>query len=375
MKGSVTKRPNGSYLVRISIGRDEKGKRLYHTETLNCTKKEAEKRCRDLVSQFELGGVIAESKLSLNAYLAEWLEVAKKPKVSPRTFDSYAYDLERYVKGGLGRLPLAKVSVLDIQELYTKLHSAGLSGSTIRRLHTVLNQAFKQAVRWRKITYNPAADVELPARKRKKVHRAFNQLEANRFLGAARETPHGLLFEVALFSGMRPGEYLALTWCCVDWEAGTLRVEKAVCRPKGGKPYFGPPKTPESRRTIPMPPSTMAKLRAHRTEQLQLRLLEGENWIDLDLVFPNTVGNFQNERNLSQRYFKEALKVAGLPSKFRLYDLRHSCATLLLVADENVKVVAERLGHSTVKLTLDTYQHVLPSMQKRATEKLAQLFS
>ena len=119
----------------------------------------------------------------------------------------------------------------------------------------------------------------------------------------------------------------------------------------------------------------MAKLRAHRTEQLQLRLLEGENWIDLDLVFPNTVGNFQNERNLSQRYFKEALKVAGLPSKFRLYDLRHSCATLLLVADENVKVVAERLGHSTVKLTLDTYQHVLPSMQKRATEKLAQLFS
>ena len=106
MKGSVTKRSNGSYLVRISIGRDEKGKRLYHTETLNCTKKEAEKRCRELVSQFELGGVIAESKLSLNAYLAEWLEVAKKPKVSPRTHDSYAYDLERYVKSGLGRMPL-----------------------------------------------------------------------------------------------------------------------------------------------------------------------------------------------------------------------------------------------------------------------------
>lgn len=375
MKGSVQKRDNGSYLIRISLGRDQDGKRIYHTRTVNGTKKEAEKLCRDLVSQFETGGIVADPKLSLNAFLNEWLEVAKKPKVAPRTYNSYRGDLDRYVKGGLGRMPLAKISVMDIQGLYQGLNEQGLSGGTIRRLHTVLNQAFKQAVRWRKLIYNPAADAELPARKRQKVLRAFNKQQANLFMQHAQETSHALLFEVAMFSGMRPGEYLGLTWDCVDWDAGTVRVEKAVCRPAGEKPYFGPPKTPESNRTIPLPESTMMKLRAQRAHVNQMRLLEGPNWTDLNLVFPNTKGGFWDLRNLSQRVFKNVLKAAGLSSDFRLYDLRHTCATLLLLADENVKVVSERLGHSSVKLTLDTYSHVLPSMQKRATEKLASLFA
>jgi len=375
MTGSVTKRPNGSYLIRISLGRDENGKRLYHTQTVNGTKKEAERLCRDLVSQFENGGVVSPAKLSLNAYLKEWLEVAKKPKVSARTLGDYESYLDQYVKDGIGRIPVSKITVLHIQGLYTELSNRGLSGLTVRKLHSILNQAFKQAVRWRKISYNPAADTELPSNKRKKVIRAFTRQEAVDFLESAQVTPHALLFEIALHSGMRPGEYLGLTWDCVDWDTGAVRVEKAVCRPRGMKPYLGPPKTPESRRTIPLPASVMAKLRSHRTELLQLRLFEGERWTDNNLVFPNSIGGIQNERNLAQRYFKKSLKRAGLPKTFRLYDLRHTCATLLLLADENVKVVSERLGHSTVTLTLDTYQHVLPSMQKRATEKLARLFS
>lgn len=199
--------------------------------------------------------------------------------------------------------------------------------------------------------------------------------EANSFLKAASQTKQGLLFEVALVSGMRPGEYLGLTWDCVDWETSSLRVEKAVCRPKGQASYLGPTKTPESRRTIPMPLPTMHKLRAHRTEQLQEMMIERDRWVDNNLVFPNSIGNFWNERNLAQRCFKKVLESAGLSKTFRLYDLRHTCATLLLLADENVKVVSERLGHANIKLTLDTYSHVLPSMQQRATDKLAQLFA
>jgi integrase len=118
----------------------------------------------------------------------------------------------------------------------------------------------------------------------------------------------------------------------------------------------------------------MAQLKDHLAQQQQLRAVEGEQWHDLDLVFPNTVGNFRDLRNLSTRVFKRLLEVAKLPQEFRLYDLRHTCATLLLQADENVKVVSERLGHATVKLTLDTYSHVLPTMQKRASDKLGDMF-
>ncbi len=373
MTGSVIKRKNGSYLIRISLGRDSTGKRLYHTETVNDTKKEAERRCRELVAQFERGGVVSQDKVSLNVYLREWLEVAKKPKISARTLGDYADVLERYVEKGIGRLPLSKVTVLHVQGLYAEMNDNGLSGLTIRNLHSVLNQAFKQAVRWRKLSYNPAADVELPSRKRQNIIRAFTKEQALIFLRTVDGKPKGLLFEVALHSGMRPGEYLGMTWDCVDWEAGTVRVEKAVTRPKGQKPFLGPPKTPESRRTIPLPQSLMKKLRVHRTEQLQERLLAGARWEDLDLVFPNSLGRIQNERNLTQRYFKTSLKEAELSKEFRLYDLRHTCATLLLLANENVKVVSERLGHASVRLTLDTYQHVLPSMQKQATETLANM--
>ena len=372
MTGSVIKRKNG-YLIRISLGRDANGKRLYHTETVNDTKKEAERRCRELVAQFERGGVVSQDKVSLNVYLREWLKVAKKPKISARTLGDYADVLERYVEKGIGRLPLSKVTVLHVQGLYAEMNEKGLSGLTIRNLHSVLNQAFKQAVRWRKISFNPAADVELPTRKRRRVIRAFTKEQAITFLVTVEGKPKGLLFEVALHSGMRPGEYLGMTWDCVDWDAGTVRMEKAVIRPKGQKPFLGPPKTPESRRTIPLPASLMRKLRAHRTDQLQERLLAGSGWVDLNLVFPNSLGKIQNERNLTQRYFKAALKEAGLSKEFRLYDLRHTCATLLLLANENVKVVAERLGHASVRLTLDTYQHVLPSMQEQATQKLANL--
>lgn len=375
MTGSIIKRGKGTYLLRLSLGRDEQtGKRLYRTATFHGTKKEAEQALRDMVNRYEAGGVVSSDRVSVNAYLQEWLKVAKKNSVAERTFQNYSAHIDRYVAKTIGRLPLAKISVADIQGLYESLADQGLGGPTIKLVHTILNQAFKQAVRWRKMNYNPAADTERPRGKRKKVIRAMTKPQAAAFLKAAEMTEDSALFHVALISGMRPGEYLGLTWDCVDWGQDRVRVEKSLVATPGKPRFLGPTKTPESRRSISLPSNVMDQLRDHLAQQQQHRAVEGERWHDLDLVFPNSVGNFRDLRNLSTRVFKRLLETAGLPQEFRLYDLRHTCATLLLQADENVKVVSERLGHAGVQLTLDTYSHVLPTMQKRASDKLGDMF-
>lgn len=178
------------------------------------------------------------------------------------------------------------------------------------------------------------------------------------------------LFNIAVIAGLRPSEYLGLQWKDVDFDSGLVTVRRTLSWLRDMTWYFGEPKTATSRRSVPLPPQVLRMLREHRRRQAEERLKAGARYENHDLVFCGNEGNPINPRNLITRHYKPALKRAGLP-RIRLYDLRHTCATLLLVAEENPKVVSERLGHSSVVLTLDTYSHVLPSMQKAATDKLA----
>ena len=196
--------------------------------------------------------------------------------------------------------------------------------------------------------------------------------QVSRFLEAAKNDPWYALFLTAVTTGMRPGEYLALQWKDINFETRTLSVKRTVT-PKG---EFQEPKTARSRRSIRLLPSVIQALRSHRIHQAEWRLKQGEAYVNKDLVFASETGQPLNERNLVNRHFKPILRAAGLPETLRLYDLRHTCATLLLAAGENPKVVSERLGHASVTLTLDTYSHVLPDMQQAAADKLeALLFS
>lgn len=133
------------------------------------------------------------------------------------------------------------------------------------------------------------------------------------------------------------------------------------------------PKTAQSRRTIPLPASVTSELKKHRKKQLVERMKLGQDYQNFDFVFATEIGTPLLPSNLTRRHFKPILKDANLPENIRLYDLRHTCATLLLAECENPKVVSERLGHATIVLTLDTYSHVLPSMQQSATDKLETL--
>lgn len=197
----------------------------------------------------------------------------------------------------------------------------------------------------------------------------MNQAECSMFLEACKVERLATMFSFALATGMRPEEYLALQWKDIDFEQSTATVNRAVIRlPKTGW-YFSEPKTKSSRRTIPLPVTLLQELRGHRQTQREERLRTGPAWNDHDLVFPSELGTPVTNSNVTQVY-KRILRRAGLRTSLRLYDIRHTHATLLLKAGVHAKIVSERLGHSTIALTLDVYSHVLPNMQAEAATHL-----
>ncbi len=243
----------------------------------------------------------------------------------------------------------------------------------MRHAYKVLCRALKQAVRWRFLITNLAADITLPKQVNKEM-KALTPDEAKKFLTVCEADEFGLVFELALISGMRPEEYLALQWTDLDFQQNTVTVQRVVMWERWTKAvYFAEPKTAKSRRTIPIPDYLMRRLQGHRKHQLQFKLKMGEKFKnEHNLVFTSKTGTIVSIRNLQRRLFKPLLVKAKVPD-IRLYDLRHNCATLLLAAGENSKVVSERLGHASIVLTLDIYSHVLPTMQKSATERLEKL--
>jgi integrase len=202
---------------------------------------------------------------------------------------------------------------------------------------------------------NVAEDVDPPRSKRDEIQ-PLDREQTRRLLEAAEGDRLHALYVVAVTAGLRPGEMLALRWSDVDLEAGTFRINRAF-----SDGVFATPKTPRSRRKIELSNTARAALKAHRKHQLEEQMKRAVLWQDHGLVFPSTVGTPLSHRNLV-RSFKALLKRAGLPASTRLYDLRHTCATLLLNSNIHPKYVQELLGHASIAQTLDTYSHVLEGM-------------
>jgi integrase len=335
------------------------------------SRSEVKRIIREIENELATGTESFENRDSLNEYLDAWLAAAKQ-KVSPRTYEDYVGLFRLYVRPVLGRKRLSSIRPLDVQEFVNGMVDRGLSPRTVRYTHAVLQRAFKRAIKWKLLITNPAADIELPKNVRREMT-VLTPRQAAIFLRQAYKGKHGLLFELALHTGMRPEEYLGLKWSDIDIETGNVIVQRTlVWKRWNNEWYFGEPKTSRSRRSIPLPMHLIKELRAHKVRQAKHRLEIGSAWTNHDLIFCSEVGKPHSIRNLDRRHFKVVLKEAGLPN-IRLYDLRHTCATLLLLAGENPKVVSERLGHASIVLTLDTYSHVLPSMQQAATDKLERM--
>lgn len=371
MAGQLIKRSDNTFTVRIFLGRDSDGKRRYFNKTIRGSKKDAQKWLTAKLREKDLGQLIEPASIPLNIYLDRWLEEVARFKVRLSTFYGYEAKIKVHVRNSIGTKRLCDLEAYDIQKLYNGMIRRGLSAKTVRHVHNVLSPALKQAVRWKLLNQNPCELCILP-RITKKEMNCFTPEETTIFLEHAKTDRYYSAFVVAIETGMRPEEYLGLQWKDIDFDQARLKITRALVLRKGGGFIFTEPKTSQSRRTIPLSQSAIAALKLHRLMQLEARMKINDAYQDYDLVFPSEAGTPTLYGNLDRRHFKKIISSAGL-KKIRLYDLRHTMATLLLSSGINPKIVSERLGHSSIALTLDTYSHVLPTMQRDATEEIKKL--
>lgn len=360
-------------MVRIFLGRNsETGKRNYRNHTVCGTKKDAQRYLTAVLRDRDLGTFAEPSSEPLGQYLDQWLQTAAKPKLKAKTFRDYENILPRYVRPALAQRPLAKVTPLDLQALYKEILERGLSARTVRYTHAVVRSALQQAVKWRLLASNSADAVELPKQSRKEIQ-VLSTEQTRALLKAAQKDRLGALFALAVTAGPRPSEYLALKWTDLDMQTGTVRVVRSLDWLHGGGWEFTDTKRPRSRRTIKLQNNVIAALQNHREGQDAQRREAGNRWTENGLLFTTRTGSPLDERNVAQQDFVRVLKAANLPTTFRLYDLRHTAATLALAAGVQPKVVSEMLGHASAAFTLDVYSHVLPHMQESAAAQVEAL--
>jgi integrase len=260
-------------------------------------------------------------------------------------------------------VPLARLTPQQVQSLYAQKLDEGLSSSTVHHIRAQLHRALGAAVRLGLVARN-VCDVIDPPRMHHHEMATLSPEQARALLVAAANDRFEALYVLALSTGMRQGELLALKWRDVDLEGARLHVR--TTRQYTAEGYqFTEPKTAHSRRLIALPETAVAALRQHRSRQAEERQRLGPAWEDRDLVFPNSIGRPMDGKHLLRREFRPLLKRGGLPA-IRFHDLRHTAATLLLGSGVNPKIVSEMLGHSHISITLSLYSHVTPHMQQQA---------
>jgi integrase len=305
-------------------------------------------------------------------YLEHWLEQVFRPTArSVGTYNLYRTIVYNHLIPSLGHIRLQKLTPQHVQALYAQKIKEGLSPNRVRTFHAVLHKALENAVKWSLVGKNVCDVVTPPARVRTEI-KPLTQEQAKRLLEVVREHKLESLLTLALVTGMRRGELLALHWQDIDFNTGSLQVKRTVSRVGKFGLVVSEPKTARSRRKIMLPAFVLEILKQHRSHQNVLRLQALKLWKENDIVFSNIYGGYTEPANLHE-HFKSILKKAGLPD-IRFHDLRHSAASILLEMGVHPKVVQELLGHSNISTTMDIYSHVLPSMQQEAANKLDDLF-
>jgi integrase len=374
MAGKIEKRERAGKVVWtcvVNLPPDpETGKRR-QSRISKPTKREVEQELARLLVDMA-GGTYAEAnakKMTVEEYLDRWLKSAEAG-LRPSSYRRYSEMCATHFKPALGKKLLAKLTPLDVENYFADKLAKGLSPTTLNMQHAVLHRALDRAVRWNLVPRNVTEAVD-PPREARIEYVTWDEKQVRAFLTVADNDPLAAFWRLALLTGMRRGEMLGLQWSAVDLVRGTLQVTHTLSRGNGGTYEMGEPKTNSGRRQIALPPSVVASLKKHRLTQVEERLHLDKDYNDQDFVFADKTGEPLHPNTLRLRFLR-LVKLAGVPA-MRLHDLRHTSATLMLANGEHAKIVSERLGHSSISITLDRYSHVTPQMQRDAANRLDSL--
>jgi len=364
-EGSIYLRKDGRWCASITL-ENRKRKTFYGK-----TRKEVQEKLRVALNEQKQGILSTGPHQTMKQFLEQCLEEVHKPAIRIGTYKGYRMYLDNHIIPALGHMQLQKLTPQRVQAFYSHMQQEGLSAKSVSNIHGLLHKALDQAVRWGLVPRNVCDAVSLPKQARHEIQ-PLNEEQARRLLVSARGHSLEGMITLAVTTGMRSGELLALKWRDINLDNRSLHIQRSMGYIPGKGYLEFETKTPKSRRKIVLPPFVCEALKQHRTRQLEARLIAGERWQDRDLVFCNMYGGYFDPAHLRQR-FDKLLKEAGLPD-VRFHDLRHSTATILLSIGVPAKVVQEILGHGQISMTLDTYSHVLPDMQQQAMDKMNKLF-
>ncbi len=370
MRGSITPRGKSTWRIRYDGPRDASGQRRQVSETVKGTKRDAERVLRDRLAAIEQNTFVAPSRLLVSEFLEQWLNTYAIPNTSPLTVIGYRTHFNR-INRWLGSMPLQRLSPYHIQSMYAEM-ATEFKPRTVMVTHTLLHEALKYAVRWGLLSRNPVEATEPPRRGKDTEPVMWSVQDILRFLEAANGHRYYHVYHLAILTGMRRGELAGLQWEQVDLERKLLTVTGQLLYIRRRGLNRSLPKTDRGRR-ISLSQSAVDLLKQVRRRQLEQKLAAGPAWKETGYVFTSETGLPINPGTMTAA-FTALVRKLGLP-RITLHGLRHAHATLLLSNGVHPQVVSERLGHSSVKLTLDLYSHVLPHIQEAAAKVIDEALS
>ena len=363
-EGTVYKRKDGRWEAAVSLGNGRRKSVYGHTQ------REVQEKKTALLNSLRQGLPLPGERLTVGEFLEAWLREHAQHTVRPATLRSYRAKVQNYLIPALGRISLVKLTPRHVEKMMTEQIQAGVPPRSVAHNRAVLRNALSTGLRWSVVGRNVAALATPPSVPEREYH-ALNLSEAQALLAAVEGDRLEAVFSVALGLGLRQSEALGLRWEDADLDAGSLRIQRTLQRVDGAYQFFDP-KTPRSRRTIPLPAPIVRALRNHRTHHLEERLRAGPAWQGAawgELIFTTEAGE-PLPSFLVTRRFRALLKAAGLP-ELRYHDLRHGAASLMAAQGVAARVVMEVLGHSQISTTLETYTHITEATARDAVDPVA----
>lgn len=363
-----------SWEARLTVGYDPGTGKQIQRSFSGKTQKEVRKKMQEAAVELNKGIYIAPSKLTLGEWLDTWTDTYLG-NVKPRTVAAYKSDIRLHIKPALGAIKLESLTTHMIQNFYNNLATShngktALSPKTIKGVHGVLHSALKQSVRNGLIRTNPTEACSLPRMERKEM-KPLDDHDIRNFLKAVEGNRFEELYVVTLFTGLREGEVLGLTWDCVDFERNTILINKQLqLHQEAGMDAYTLVSTKNGKgRTITAAPTVMAQLRKRKKVQLQHQLNAGTAWSNpMNLVFTDESG-YRLTKSVVYRTYKALVKSIGRPDA-RFHDLRHSYAVAAIASGDDIKTVQNNLGHATATFTLDVYGHVTDTMKTESANRM-----